>query len=304
MNQHKYEGMMSRYLGFDIGGTKCAVCMATDDGGILARRQFPTDAPPERVLERFAELAAELLEEYGDVVSIGISCGGPLNSKTGMILSPPNLPGWDELPVTGFFAERLGIPVFLQNDANACALAEWKLGAGRDVDNMIFCTMGTGFGCGLILNGSLYEGTNGYAGEYGHVRLEAEGPVGFGKTGSVEGFCGGSGIAGLAKLRMGLKMSAKELAAVASEGDECAIAVFKEVGEKLGKALSIVVDLLNPEVIVVGSIFARQEKLIRPSMEEVLRSECLPASLRVCRVKSAELGDSIGDWAAITVARE
>lgn len=132
-------------------------------------------------------------------VPSGISCGGPLDSKTGVILSPPNLPGWDHIEITRHFTETLGVPARLINDANASALAEWKYGAGVGTQNMIFLTFGTGLGAGLVLNGALFEGTNGMAGEIGHMRLAAFGPSGYGKCGSFEGFCSGAGIAELAR---------------------------------------------------------------------------------------------------------
>ena len=118
---------------------------------------------------------------------IGISCGGPLDSKKGMIYSPPNLPGWDKCLLQRYLQMKFGVETALQNDANACALAEWLMGAGRGTSNMVFLTFGTGMGGGLILNGRLYSGTNDLGGEVGHIRLAKDGPVGFGKAGSFEG---------------------------------------------------------------------------------------------------------------------
>ena len=130
---------------------------------------------------------------------IGVSCGGPLNSETGVILSPPHLPGWDRVPIVEWLTREFQVRARLQNDANAGALAEWRYGSGRGLRNVIFCTFGTGFGAGLVLNGRLYTGTNDMAGEVGHVRLRSDGPVGYGKRGSVDGCCSGSGIAQLAR---------------------------------------------------------------------------------------------------------
>ena len=132
-------------------------------------------------------------------MAIGITCGGPLDSKKGLIMSPPNLPKWDKIPITKIIEDNFNVPVFLQNDANACALAEWRFGAGKGTNNMIFLTFGTGLGAGLILDGRLYAGTNNLAGEIGHIRLAKDGPLGYDKKGSFEGFCSGAGIARLAK---------------------------------------------------------------------------------------------------------
>ena len=150
---------MKRFLGIDIGGTKCAACIGDDEANVLAREMIPTESSPQKTLTRLSSIAKEMLNNVGQVQSIGIVCGGPLDASAGVVLSPPNLPGWDKIPVTQYFQERLAAPAFLQNDANAGALAEWRHGAGIGTRNMMFCTMGTGFGCGLILDGKLYEGT-------------------------------------------------------------------------------------------------------------------------------------------------
>jgi glucokinase len=306
----------NRLIGVDIGGTKCAVCLGDAGARVLARREIATPRDPKETLAALERHARELLGKSGAIDAVGISCGGPLDAVRGLVLSPPNLKGWNAVPVAAYFRERFGAPAFLQNDANACALAEWRHGAGRGSRNMVFCTMGTGFGCGLILDGRLYEGANGNAGELGHVRLTPAGPVGYGKAGSVEGYCGGNGIAQLARIRLDghrakggssvlsrcETLSAGAVAEAARNGDELAAGICAEVGEMLGRALALVVDLLNPEIIVVGSIFARAEALLRPSMERAMGEEGLRNALQVCSVRAAELGDRIGDVAALTVA--
>ena len=301
-------------LGVDIGGTKCAVVLG-NEREIVRKIRFDTTDCGATVAEilRVAKLLCE--ESPEAVTSIGISCGGPLDSVRGVILSPPNLPGWDAVPITDLLTQSCGVPAYLCNDANACALAEWKYGAGRGCSNMIFLTFGTGLGAGLILDGKLYEGTNGMAGEVGHIRLNPFGPVGYGKAGSFEGFCSGAGLAQLGKmlaqekLQMGKpigipveEITAKALAEAAAQGDELAIEAYRICGEQLGRGLSILVDVLNPERIVIGSVFARAEQLLRPSMETALQRDALAQSCEVCRVVPAELGDEIGDYAALAVA--
>ncbi|MCR5484128.1 MAG: ROK family protein, partial [Clostridiales bacterium] len=199
-------------LGIDIGGTKCAVILGKgsmpDDPKelIVDRISFPTgrERGYNEVIKDIISSADEIMRrnetDAGRLIGIGISCGGPLDSKKGTINCPPNLPDWDNVPICDIFTEKFGVPVFLQNDANACAAAEWKFGAGRGCDNMVFLTFGTGMGAGLILNGRLYSGTNDMAGEVGHIRLEKDGPVGYGKSGSFEGFCSGGGIARLSRI--------------------------------------------------------------------------------------------------------
>lgn len=287
-------------LGVDIGGTKCALVLAENDGTIVSREETAT-TEVQATLKWITEGAKRLAQE-NPIRSVGISCGGPLDSGTGVILSPPNLPGWDEIPITELLRGATGAPAFLCNDANACALAEWKFGAGRGSRNMIFLTFGTGLGAGLILDGRLYEGTNGMAGEAGHIRLADDGPVGYGKAGAFEGFCSGGGISRLGAL-MGVTGTAKEIVQRAKTGDPAAKAVYDESARRLGQGLSILIDLFNPERIVIGSVFARSEELFREKMEEVIAREALPEAAGVCKIVPAQLGDAIGDFAAVAVAQ-
>ena len=313
--------------GFDIGGTKCAVTVGEklpDDIRVLIRKEFATKGSPFEVIAYMVSLLREELQELGlsisDIDGVGISCGGPLNGEKGVILSPPNLPGWDDIHIVEIVEKELGVPAFLCNDADACALAEWQYGAGKGCKHMIFLTFGTGLGAGLILNGQLYTGANNFAGEVGHIRLDKYGPIGYGKMGSFEGFVSGGGIAMLARslaterLQQGKttaycssyaeleRVDAKSVADAARQGDETANAVYRITGEMLGRGLSILVDLLNPERIVIGSIFGRAEALLRPHMERVMREECLPMSYGAVSVVPAGLGESIGDLAALALA--
>jgi glucokinase len=316
--------------GIDIGGTKCTVILGEVDGegrlSVVDKIVTPTGNYPDPVLmirrlqEDLEHLAFLHQTEISAVSSIGISCGGPLDSINGIVLSPPNLPGWDEIPVVQLFEERFGISAALQNDANACALAEWLMGAGRGTRNMIFLTFGTGMGAGLILNGQLYSGTNDLGGEVGHIRLAPAGPVGFGKAGSFEGFCSGGGIAQLSKSIVSKKLTdnisvsfcpspeyveaidARMVAQAAAQGDPVAREIIEISAEYLGRGLSILIDILNPECIVIGSIYSRNKMLFKPIMEKVLQQEAIPSALKVCKIKPAELGDAVGDYAALCVA--
>lgn len=296
-------------IGFDVGGTKCAMSVgecAEDSVKIIRREEFPTAGLTwQQTLERFAELAASV----GKFDNIGISCGGPLDSATGVVMSPPNLPGWDDVPVVKFFADRFGVPVRLQNDANACAFAEWKFGAGRGTRNMVFMTFGTGLGAGIVIDGKLYSGTNDNAGEIGHIRLAPTGPVGYNKAGSAEGFCSGAGMAKLARIRavekgiqLGEDFSAKELFRRVREGDEFCTAVFRESAAHLATILAYTIDILNPEVIVLGGVFMRQADLFMKELEPILEREALPLARKVCRIVPAALSENVGDYAALAVA--
>lgn len=318
---------MKYFLGFDIGGTSCSVVLGDQTGTVHAHRSVPTDhkAGPHSVIRQLCETAQmfsnDLQRTHGCTpAALGISCGGPLDSRAGVIHSPPNLPGWDAVPIVKIATTELGIPTALQNDANACALAEWRYGAGQGYSNMVFLTFGTGMGAGLILDGRLYTGTNDMAGEIGHVRMEESGPLGYGKKGSFEGFCSGAGIARLARSRVQAEwgagrhvafctddaqleaLSTQQVGEAALKGDPLAVEIIQLSGTYLGRGLAILVDILNPECIVIGSIFVRLEQLLRPPMEEALQRECLEQAGHVCQIVPAALGEDVGLMAALSVA--
>ena len=318
---------MNYYIGIDIGGTKCAVVRGDEAGNVTTKVRFSTTTPSEtqnRIYETVDKLIAEGVALGECPVAIGVSCGSPMDSGRGIIQEPPNLPGWVDVPIVEILTTRTGLPAFLCNDANACALAEWRFGAGRGTQNMIFCTFGTGFGAGLILDGKLYAGTNDNAGEIGHIRLDTDGPMGYYKVGSVEGFCSGGGLRQLGQryalraLKEGRTPSfcpteadldsitalSMANAAHADPPDETALAVWEECGRRLGYAMAILIDLLNPQRIVLGSIYARSADLLVDAMNRVLREECLAPNLSVCQIVPAELTETVGDIAALTVAIE
>lgn len=308
------------FVGVDIGGTKTAVVAGGGAGGARWRVELPTVGPegPRDPRELLGAVMAEVRRREPRVTAIGVSCGGPLHEASGIVLCPPNLPAWRDVPVTRLLGEGLGAPAFLENDANACALAEAREGAGQGADSVVFLTFGTGLGAGIVLGGRLWRGANGMAGELGHWRLTDEGPVGYGKAGSFEGWCSGGGMAQqIASRRLELEQSGalrnqspwttltdvKGLGAAANSGDPDARALLERTGERLGSGLALVVDLLNPEVIVLGSIFVRLERWIRPALEASLGREALGRSLEVCRVVPAVLGEELGDRAALWSAR-
>jgi len=318
------------FLGFDIGGTKCAVILGkTSESKTMEIRDkevTPTNKPVYEMIELLFVMAELMLQKNSitkdALKGTGISCGCPLSSKKGIVLSPPNLPGWDNIPIVELTKKRFGKNVLLQNDANACAIAEWKYGAGRGYNNLIFLTFGTGMGAGFILDGKLYSGISDLAGEVGHLRLAEMGPVGFGKAGSFEGYCSGGGIAQLAqikvrqKLQMGEKVSfceslndlpnltAKIVAEAAFKGDKVAIDIYKTSSEFLGRGLAILIDILNPELIILGSIYGRAKSLIEPHMRRVLEEESIKESYKASRIVPPGLSENIGDMAALALAKE
>jgi len=300
-------------VGLDIGGTKCAVItgLLDEEGRIAieAREAFPTPKTQEEAIHRLGDLA-ERMTAGRKIAAIGISAGNPMDAEKGMLLNPPNLPGWTGISMTDRMTERFHAPARMENDANACALAEYRLGAGKGCASMVFLTFGTGFGAGLVLDGRLYRGATGCAGELGHWRLSADGPSGYGKLGSFEGFCSGGGMAQLAQtvahryLQNGTppayqQFDVKTVAQAARAGDPAALEVFDLCGKRLGQGLALVSDLLDVERIVLGSIFARCEDLLVKPMREIFDRETLPNRTQIL---PAALGEQIGDYAALTIA--
>lgn len=302
-----------KFIGIDIGGTKCAVVLGNEKGDILEKHKFSTAS----YMETLDKILISV-EQLGKCDAIGISCGGPLDSKKGIIISPPNLTDWRNVEIVKILNKRFNVPVFLKNDADAGALAEWTYGAGRGTDNMIFLTFGTGMGAGMILNGQLYSGTCDCAGEVGHIRMSDTGPIGFGKAGSFEGYCSGGGIAQLGELYKADKLlagksityhdsigqiTAKSIAEAAEKGDKDALEIYSQCGKILGKGLAILIDVLNPQKIIIGSIFQRCGHLMRSEMERQIANECLEYTKNACEIVPSQLGESIGDMAAICVAK-
>jgi len=312
-------------LGIDIGGTKIAAVIGTPEGEIVARQSEATnaEATPDAVLTRLNGLAAAALKEAGatkkSLTGIGISCGGPLDTQTGTIYRPPNLPKWEAVPVRTWFEEKYpGVPVFLDNDANATALAEWRFGAGQGAKNLIFLTMGTGIGGGIILDGRLYRGTNDLAGEVGHQTILINGPLcGCGKHGCLEALASGPAIARLAKEALqygrGKKLiaeaggnrdniTARHVVEAAKLGDSLSIQVLVEAGTYMGIGLANLIQILNPERIILGTIAVHAGDIILDPIRKAIAEYSWDRSAAVCTIVAAELGDRAQDLAAVSLA--
>ena len=312
--------------GIDIGGTKTAIVLSRRPPVILKRVVFPTlpKCGPEYGISQIISAMREALLSHdlraSNLMSIGISCGGPLDPVKGLVQAPPNLPTWIDVPITSILQDEFDVPCFLENDANAGALAEYWYGAGTGTKNMVFLTMGTGLGAGLILDGRLYRGSSYLAGEVGHMRLTRTGPCGYGKIGSAEGWASGGGMAQIAQsvvrqsLSKGLSSSlapdgrvpesitARDIWEAAQREDAVSKRIVHMTGKKLGEVLSILIDLLNPEKIVIGGLALRMGDALLTPAREVVRREALSATADVCQILPAVLGEEIGDVAAICVA--
>ena len=305
----------SLILGIDIGGTKSTVLIGTKAGQVLRRHSFATGV--ERgfeysfgnIVSQARQLRAAWEQSTDTIEVVGVSIGGPIDLKAGRLLNPPHLPGWENFAIKATLISLLELPCYVEHDGNAGALAEWLFGAGQGLESLIYLTAGTGFGAGLILDGRLYRGTSSMAGEIGHVRASEHGPEMFGKHGVFESFCGGTGIGKLARqnfpalaTRLGPEYGLKELAEAARAGEVAAIELLQQSGTYLGRALALLADLLNPQLIIVGSLGLRLGDLwLQPAMAEFER-EALPAAFAACRVSTAQLGEGLQDVAALCAA--
>lgn len=310
-------------VGVDIGGTKTAVLISVEPPSVMGRIEFPTKPSkgPEPAVRLIKQGIQDLLSKHKLKAStIGVSCGGPLDHIAGVIQAPPNLSTWVDVPIKAILEDEFGVACHLENDANAGAVAEHRFGAGQGCQNMVFLTMGTGLGAGIIADGHLYHGANDFAGEIGHVRLTRTGPVGYHKAGSVEGWASGGGMAQVALknveaarrrkeptllaefLQQGKTISARDVAIAARKGDTVATRILESTGKRLGEVLAILVDILNPERIVIGGLAMRLGDTLLDPARKVMRREALSYSASVCRIVPAELDERIGDIAALCVA--
>lgn len=303
-------------LGLDVGGTKTAVVEGSRAGEILQRREVPTEAlrPFD---ETFPGLAALIDDTITDaraagryVSAVSVSVGGPLRIREGVLIDPPHLPGWHGIRLRERLSARFpALPVFVEHDGNAGALAEFHFGVGRErpgLRHLIFLTFGTGLGAGFIVNGQVLHGATDTAGEVGHWRLADDGPFGFGKAGSWEGFASGAGLVQLAARRNPHRWASETPIRVLVEAmladDAEALAVAEEAGRWMGRGMALLVDALNPQVIVLGSLaVALGERVLGPA-RQVLAAEALPQAAAACEVVPSALGRRIGDVAALMAA--
>lgn len=313
-------------IGVDIGGTKTAVVVSLEPPAIIDRTEFLTqpETGAQPALESIKRGIDDLLSKHeldrATIHAIGVSCGGPLDRILGVIQAPPNLSTWVDVPIKTILEAEFKVDCHVENDANAGAVAEHRFGAGRGCQNMIFLTMGTGFGAGIIADGRLYHGANDMAGEIGHVRLTRSGPVGYYKAGSVEGWVSGGGIAQVAALAVAaaqkrgeattlaehlqraMPISARDVAWAAQRGDAVANRIIRSTGRRLGQVLAMLVDILNPERIVIGGLAIRLGDVLLGPARKVIQREALAPSAAVCEVLPAALDERIGDIAALCVA--
>ncbi len=292
-------------LGFDVGGTTSAAVLGTTSGQVLVRRQWPSEAHlgPKPMIEGLIQAGREMCEAFVQPEAVGVAIGGPLDAEAGLIHQPPNLPGWDAVPLRQILERELHLPVGLEHDAAACALAEAVWGAGRGARRLVYFTAGTGFGAGLVIDGEPYYGAGGRPPEIGHLRLADDGPVAFGRRGSVEALCAASALGRIAAWKLPDRWpsppDSAEIASLAAGGDPEAAAVVEINAVSVGRVSALVADLLQPDLIVIGSLARYLGEPWLERVREVFRQEALDRAAAGCRLRASALGDRLQDLSAL-----
>jgi glucokinase len=299
-------------LGLDIGGTKLAVAVVTADGGVHGLRIRPTrrEEGPDAVLARLFALGHEAIQAagLGPVGAVGIACGGPLDAPSGLLQSPPHLPGWVDVPVGPLAAAEFGVPFALENDATAAAVAEHRYGAGRGLRSLVYLTVSTGVGGGVILEDRLHRGAAGNGGELGHVTVRRGGRLcSCGRRGCIEAYASGSSIAARAAEALAAApadqppsalaalpvVTAADVSAAAAAGDPLAVRLWRETTDLLGSAVADLVNVLEPELVVLGGGVTRSGAMLLDPVRAIVAREAMPPAARAATVAFAGLGDVV-----------
>jgi glucokinase len=295
-------------LALDIGGTKLAVAVVTADGSAHGVGLEPTRREDgwRVVTQRLFEMGRRAIERagVGEIQAVGIACGGPLDAPSGMLLCPPHLPGWIDVPIGPLAAKAFEVPFALQNDATVAAIAEYRFGAGRDANTMLYLTVSTGVGGGAIINGGLHRGAAGNGGEFGHVTVHRGGRLcSCGRRGCVEAYASGTSIAQRAREALAAgdssslaalpTVTAAEVAAAAEAGDPLAMRVWAETVDLLGAAVTDLVNVFEPDLVVLGGGVTRSGAILIDPVRELVAREAMAPAARAVRVVRAALGDLV-----------
>jgi len=285
--------------GVDLGGTQVRVALARTDGRITATAKTRTAAVggPEGMAEWVAA-QIERLRGRSKVRRIAIGSPGPLDAVQGKLINPANLPGWEGSPLAALVSRATGVPALLQHDAKVAALAEYHQGAGRGSRHMVYITWSTGIGGGVIIDGQLFSGAHGSAGELGHMIIDPDGPLdACGQHGCLEVFAGGNNLA------RQTGEPAAQLFEAAESGDLEALAIVKRAAGYMGIGLINVTNLFDPDVIVIGGGISSSWKLVGPHLEAALKGSPFIGAARRPALRRARLGDRVGLVGAVEWAR-
>lgn len=303
-------------IGIDVGGTKIAAGLVDREGRIVHRctTRCHCEQPPDFVIDviekTYRSIVAESRVNPADLEAVALGFPGNVNGPAGMVLVCSNLPAWDHVPLRDIVAERIGVPVVLDNDTNLCAVGEHLFGAGRGAKNMVYVTFSTGYGIGIIINNQLYVGHTGTAGEIGHVVIDFNGPLcTCGKKGCVMTYASGIGLSRMAYEKIeagadtllremapadGKRITGEQIAAAAQQGDAVAREILQKAGYYAGVGMSMVVEILNPELIVLGGGLTRIGPMLLDHAMAAMREHTEPALWDSVRVVPWQLGDDLG----------
>lgn len=311
--------------GVDLGATSIDVALTTLGSGLVSHESEAADIKrgPEEILGRVKEMLAGLLEGEGagagDVLAIGVGVPGPVEQVSGLPTSPPIMPGWDRVPVRRFFADEYAAPVFVDNDVNLIALGEHWGGVGRGVDNMVCVKIGTGIGCGIIAGGELYRGSQGSAGDIGHISVDPEGPVcSCGNVGCLETMAAVPGMlrearevaerepdSALGRLHERGELDVKGVLGAVAYGDRASLMIIRRSGRLIGQALAMLVSVLNPSLIVIGGgVALAAGHTLLAEIRSVVYHRSLPLATRNLPIVLGELGETAGVTGASVLAAE
>ena len=314
---------MTRYaLAADLGGTQIRVCLVDERGGISQRYITPTEAHRGRddVVERFVAALRRVasLAEPGSLIGVGVSLASPTDPETGVMYNPPNLPGWDGFSLKPVLEESLSLRTYLANDATLAALAEHVYGAGRGYRHMIYVTLSTGIGGGVIIDGRLYTGARGFAGEVGHMTIDRNGPAcNCGNVGCLEALASGTAVARLARERLAAgeasvlldkaggnpeAVDARMVAEAAASGDELAQAIMEGVATSIGVGFVSLLHAFDPGVIIVGGGLARSLQLLLPGIAREIEMHAMVHQRGRVPIVRSELDDEVSLLGAAAMA--
>lgn len=308
--------------GIDMGATHLTILIANFAAQVLAEKEIPFDIAdgPTDCIQQADGLLRELLAGLGlglpDLAAIGLGVPGPTVATAGMVLSPPLMPGWDRFPIRDTLEKLWGCPVSLNNDAELGVLGEWAYGAGRGELNLAYIKVGTGIGAGLFIDGQIYRGATGSAGEIGHMTIDENGPLcTCGNHGCLEAMAGGKAI--VAKAHEAIQMNkrtelaenptpenitVKDIANAAARGDLVAQEILAEAGNQLGIAITSLVNLFNPNIVVVGGGVAQTGDLFLEPIRKAVLKRSLPAAAYAVRITTALLGKRSSCMGAVVQA--
>lgn len=295
---------MSFLLGIDIGGTKTAIGLYKHDFSLIQSVSFKTDPEKgaESLVKRIGDTVRELAAKNGfkgNADFVGVACPGPLDLKTGRIIYIPTM-GFKDVPIKDMLSDELSSPVYLENDANCAALAEAKAGAGKGFQNVVYLTVSTGVGGGIVINGKLYDGGAGNAGEIGHLCVERDGiECACGKKGCLEKYASGTAIAEIATEKLQCAVDAKTVFARARGGDSVCCGVVKQAADCLGFALGAVWQIADPDIVVLGGSVIKDFDVLKPLLWASLQKYVQSVSTRQLRVVTAKLGGDQGMLGAV-----